>query len=173
MKLHPFFRSCLWVFGEIRDPHVIPSTPLYLVTTDCLFSKLKKCNKRDEIWRCFIDPTDCDKRTESDTGRRVFSGIQFILWTMYVLCWSVQGLHLVMVLINIFQFMWFLWPQFGNLIVTLCIWSEESPHAIQHSVKIVVWYVVTAVTDMTFFSKLFQMANMGPSSISTRTCATW
>jgi hypothetical protein len=28
---------------------------------------------------CFIDPTDYDERTEGDTGRSVFSGIQFVV----------------------------------------------------------------------------------------------
>jgi hypothetical protein len=27
----------------------------------------------------FIDPADCDERTEGDTGRNVFSGIRFLV----------------------------------------------------------------------------------------------
>jgi hypothetical protein len=29
-----------------------------------------------------MDPADCDERTEGDTGRSVFLGIQFVVWAM-------------------------------------------------------------------------------------------
>jgi hypothetical protein len=36
----------------------------------------------DEIRGCFIDLTDCDERTEGDTGGNVFSDIRFVVWAM-------------------------------------------------------------------------------------------
>jgi hypothetical protein len=40
------------------------------------------CYERDKIQGCAIDPTDCDERTEDDMGRRVFSGIRFVVCAM-------------------------------------------------------------------------------------------
>jgi hypothetical protein len=44
-----------------------------------LFPKLKIAKKKDEIRGCFIDPTDCDERSQGDKGRSVFSGIRLVV----------------------------------------------------------------------------------------------
>jgi hypothetical protein len=38
-------------------------------------SQIKNCDERG----LFIGPTDCDERTEGDTGRSVFSGTRFVV----------------------------------------------------------------------------------------------
>jgi hypothetical protein len=65
------------VFGETRDPRCYPPYSPRLAPTD--FFLLKNCGERDETGGCSIDPTDCDERTKGDTGRSVFSGIQFVV----------------------------------------------------------------------------------------------
>jgi hypothetical protein len=58
------------------------SHPAYspdLVLADFFYFLIKPCNERDEIQGCLISATDCDERTEGDTGRSVFLGIQFIV----------------------------------------------------------------------------------------------
>jgi hypothetical protein len=45
---------------------------------------------------------NCDKRTESSTGRTVFLGIWFIVWATCTLCWSRWELFWLMVLMNFF-----------------------------------------------------------------------
>jgi hypothetical protein len=46
-----------------------------LAPADFSISSIKNCDKKDEVCACFIDPTDCDERTEGDTGRNVVSVI--------------------------------------------------------------------------------------------------
>lgn len=101
----------LLVFGETMDC-VVQSTILPSCGASWLFvSYIKKCDERDKSPNCFIHPTDWNKRTEGDTGRRVFTGIQFIVCTMCKLCWHYIFCSLCGIL----------WPQFGNLCVALCI----------------------------------------------------
>jgi hypothetical protein len=64
-------------FWRNEGPSFIPSTLLIWFSAGWLFfiSWIKNCDERDEIRGCSIDPTDCDERTEGDTGRSVFSGM--------------------------------------------------------------------------------------------------
>jgi hypothetical protein len=49
-----------------------------LAPADFFISQIKNCNGRDEVEGCSIDPTDCDRSTEGDMGRSIFSGIQVV-----------------------------------------------------------------------------------------------
>jgi hypothetical protein len=49
-----------------------------LALADFFISYIKNCNEMDEIRGGFIDPADCDKRTEGNMKGSIFSGIQFI-----------------------------------------------------------------------------------------------
>jgi hypothetical protein len=56
------------------------SNPPYstdLSPADVLFPKLKIAMRGTRFKAVFIDPADCDERTEGDTGRSVFPGIRF------------------------------------------------------------------------------------------------
>jgi hypothetical protein len=69
MTMHRhILRASSRVFGEIRDPCVIPSTllPWFSAGWPFFIYWIKKCNERGEIRGCFIDPADCDERTEGD-----------------------------------------------------------------------------------------------------------
>jgi hypothetical protein len=77
----------------------------------------------DEIRVCFIDPIICDERTEGDTGRSVFSGLTIrcmsdvnVVRKRAGTIWS-DGINKYFLLF----LCGFLWPQFRNLIVTLCL----------------------------------------------------
>jgi hypothetical protein len=54
-------------------------TPLIYCQLPFFVSKIKNCNEKNKIQSCFMDPADCDERTEGDTGRSVFLGIQFVV----------------------------------------------------------------------------------------------
>jgi hypothetical protein len=49
-----------------------------LAPADFFISYIKNCDERVQILGYLIDPTDCDERTEGDTGRSVFSSTRFV-----------------------------------------------------------------------------------------------
>jgi hypothetical protein len=104
-----------------------PTPPIYHQLT-FLFPKLKIGMKRNKIQGCFIYLTDCDERTEGDTGRSIFLGHSIHCISDVNVVWKPAGTILSDGINKYFYlfFVWFLWPQFGNLIVTLCtFWAMD------------------------------------------------
>jgi hypothetical protein len=61
----------------MRDPRIITTilNPWFRACWLFLNFQIKEGDNMDEIPGCFIDPTDCNERTNCDGGKKVFSGI--------------------------------------------------------------------------------------------------
>jgi hypothetical protein len=106
--------------GDTGNLRVMPSTlfPWFRDGWVFFISYITICDEREEIWCYFIDPTDCDERTNGDTGRSNFSGIISEENIVAKRAWTI----LSVVIDKYFSSLRVrLWPRFGNLIVTLCI----------------------------------------------------
>jgi hypothetical protein len=68
-------QNSLGEVSEFLPKRRISCFPIHL--TPLIYVRIKNCNERDQILGWFIDPTDCEERTEGAVGS-VFSGIRFI-----------------------------------------------------------------------------------------------
>lgn len=129
-----------WMSFQVNGWKGCPSTS----RTEKLTEIVKKCLAKDRTFGCKKKWIHCIGPEFQESGPwyllydnawmhssgtlskilGIFLAIGFIAWKMSILCRSRRGLYWDTLIINTFHlFEFFLWLQFGNLIVTLCIWG--------------------------------------------------